>query len=137
MEIAKILNCSRSTYTYYETGKTTPSISVLKLLAKIYNVSLMELLMDESEAGQLRDSSRSDSFDHIKYIYDLSADERLLVGIFRSATPEEQEEILQRLRPDPLRREYCALWKQLPPQHSPVPADDHQAGWGPEKDVAC
>ena len=28
-------------------------------------------------------------------IYDLSADERLLVGIFRSATPEEQEEILQ------------------------------------------
>ena len=92
MEIAKILNCSRSTYTYYETGKTTPSISVLKLLAKIYNVSLMELLMDESEAGQLRDSSRSDSFDHIK---DLSADERLLVGIFRSATPEEQEEILQ------------------------------------------
>ena len=95
MEIAKILNCSRSTYTYYETGKTTPSISVLKLLAKIYNVSLMELLMDESEAGQLRDSSRSDSFDHIKYIYDLSADERLLVGIFRSATPEEQEEILQ------------------------------------------
>lgn len=56
MEIAKILNCSRSTYTYYETGKTTPSISVLKLLAKIYNVSLMELLMDESEAGQLRDS---------------------------------------------------------------------------------
>ena len=92
MEIAKILNCSRSTYTYYETGKTTPSISVLKLLAKIYNVSLMELLM---EAGQLRDSSRSDSFDHIKYIYDLSADERLLVGIFRSATPEEQEEILQ------------------------------------------
>ena len=95
MEIAKILNCSRSTYTYYETGKTTPSISVLKLLAKIYNVSLMELLMDESEAGQLRDSSRSDSFDHIKYIYDLSADERLPVGIFRSATPEEQEEILQ------------------------------------------
>ena len=95
MEIAKILNCSRSTYTYYETGKTTPSISVLKLLAKIYNVSLMELLMDESEAGQLRDSSRSDSFDHIKYIYDLSADERLLVGIFRSATPEGQGEILQ------------------------------------------
>ncbi len=43
----------------------------------------------------MRDSSRSDSFDHIKYIYDLSADERLLVGIFRSATPEEQEEILQ------------------------------------------
>ena len=93
--IANVLGIERSTYTYYETGKTTPSISVLKLLAKIYNVSLMELLMDESQAGQLRDSSRSDSFDHIKYIYDLSADERLLVGIFRSATPEEQEEILQ------------------------------------------
>ena len=94
-ELSQLLGMNRATYTYYETGKTTPSISVLKLLAKIYNVSLMELLMDESEAGQLRDSSRSDSFDHIKYIYDLSADERLLVGIFRSATPEEQEEILQ------------------------------------------
>lgn len=95
MEIAKILNCSRSTYTYYETGKTTPSISVLKLLAKIYNVSLMELLTDESEAGQFHDSGRSESFDHIKYIYDLSDDERLLVGVFRAASPEEQEKILQ------------------------------------------
>ena len=68
--------------------------------------------MDESEAGQLRDSSRSDSFDHIKYIYDLSADERLLVGIFRSATPEEQEEILQSAN------DICGLKKIKPPLSS-------------------
>lgn len=105
MEIAKILNCSRSTYTYYETGKTTPSISVLKLLAKIYNVSLMELLTDEAEAGQLRDSARSENFEHIKYIYDLSPDERLLVGLFRAASPEEQEQIFKRVN------EICGLKK--------------------------
>ena len=98
IEIAKILNCSRSTYTYYETGKTTPSISVLKLLAKIYNVSLVELLTDESEAGQLRDFSHSDSFDHIKYIYDLSPDERLLIGIFRAASPSQQDQILKKVK---------------------------------------
>ncbi|WP_195983706.1 helix-turn-helix transcriptional regulator [Clostridium sp. D33t1_170424_F3] len=94
LEIAKILNCSRSTYTYYETGKTTPSIAVLKTLAKVYNVSLLELLADEKESGELRDVNRPDSFDHIKYIYDLSPNERMLVGIFRAASPKEREQIL-------------------------------------------
>ena len=41
-QIADILNIDRSTYTYYETGKTSPDITVLAKLSKIFNVSIDE-----------------------------------------------------------------------------------------------
>ena len=37
-QVANTLNIDRSTYTYYETGKTTPSASTLLKLSKIFNV---------------------------------------------------------------------------------------------------
>ena len=43
-QIAEILGISRSTYTYYETGKANPRLSVLLFLCKIYNVSLDTLV---------------------------------------------------------------------------------------------
>lgn len=43
-EIADKLGLERSTYTFYETGKTMPSIVVLLKLAKIYNVPCSEFL---------------------------------------------------------------------------------------------
>lgn len=97
-DIANILNCSRSTYTYYETGKTTPSISVLKVLAHIYNVPLLDLLDDEERPKPLHDSGKRpykgpEPFDRIKYIYDLSPEERRLVGMYRTRSMQEKEEI--------------------------------------------
>ena len=37
-QVANALNIERSTYTYYETGKTTPSASMLLKISKIFNV---------------------------------------------------------------------------------------------------
>lgn len=48
-EIARVLGIKRSTYTYYETGKTEPSLSRLLLLSKIYNVSLDTLVGRDRE----------------------------------------------------------------------------------------
>lgn len=45
--LCRILNLTRSTYAYYETGKTLPSIMFLKELATFYKVTMEELL-DES-----------------------------------------------------------------------------------------
>lgn len=42
-EMAKLLNISRSTYTYYETGKSEPSYSNLRKLVDILNVDYNEL----------------------------------------------------------------------------------------------
>jgi len=42
--IAEILKIDRSTYAYYETGRTVPNILTLKILADFYEVSLDGLL---------------------------------------------------------------------------------------------
>lgn len=39
-DVADYLGIARSTYTYYETGKTSPSIYMLYELAKLYNVTI-------------------------------------------------------------------------------------------------
>ena len=43
-QIATQINLDRSTYTYYETGKTQPTIDTLIKLAKIFGVSIDFLL---------------------------------------------------------------------------------------------
>ena len=47
VQIAKILNIDRSTYSYYEIGKTTPDVTVLITLAKVFNIPIENLLSDE------------------------------------------------------------------------------------------
>lgn len=43
-QVAKQLNICRSTYAYYETGKTIPSIFQITHLTKIFSVPLMDLI---------------------------------------------------------------------------------------------
>ena len=48
-EIAAILNIDRSTYTYYEGGRTLPDIQTVARLAKMYGVTVDYLLSDSDE----------------------------------------------------------------------------------------
>lgn len=43
-QVADELEIDRSTYAYYETGKTTPSIFTLMKLAQLYQVSIDNIL---------------------------------------------------------------------------------------------
>jgi transcriptional regulator with XRE-family HTH domain len=96
-QIAKVLNVDRSTYAYYETGKTRPDVTTLMMLAKIYGVSLDALLEDESAPKAV--SERLPLTDYIpgkknsSHIYDLSSAEKELIGSFRTCTAEEQNHI--------------------------------------------
>ena len=45
-EIARQLHVDRSTYSYYEIGKTEPRISTLNILSRIFNVPLDVFLRD-------------------------------------------------------------------------------------------
>lgn len=46
-ELCQILDISRSTYAYYEVGRTLPTVMFLKELAKYYQITLDELLDEE------------------------------------------------------------------------------------------
>lgn len=101
-QIAKILNIDRSTYSYYEIGKTMPDISVLITLAKVFNIPINELLADESSPQAMTDVGLRLDYVHGKkntsHIYELSDREKELVGMFRTCTEEQQNSVLQALR---------------------------------------
>lgn len=67
-QIAKILNIDRSTYSYYEIGKTMPDVSALMILAKVFNISINELLEDESRPHSVADSGIRSDYVHGKKI---------------------------------------------------------------------
>lgn len=46
-DIANYLKIDRSTYAYYETGKTVPSIYTIQKIADFYGVTISDLLFDE------------------------------------------------------------------------------------------
>lgn len=59
--LANILGVERSTYTYYETGKTTPAIFDLMRLCRLYRISLDELCgysANSVDAMRLSDSGQ-------------------------------------------------------------------------------
>ena len=59
--LANILGVERSTYTYYETGKTTPVIFDLMRLCRLYRISLDELCgysANSADAMRLSDSGQ-------------------------------------------------------------------------------
>lgn len=97
-QIAKLLNIDRSTYAYYETGKTHPDIASLMVLTKIYNISFDEFLGDEAAPKAVSD--RHFVKDYVRgnknssHIYDLSPTEKDLVGAYRTCSEDEQKEML-------------------------------------------
>lgn len=98
-QIAKLLNIDRSTYAYYETGKTHPDVASLLLLSRMYNISLDELLEDEAAPKSVAD--RHFVKDYVRgnknssHIYDLSTQEKDLIGAYRACSEEERVEILE------------------------------------------
>jgi transcriptional regulator with XRE-family HTH domain len=98
VQIAKILNIDRSTYSYYEIGKTTPDISVLMTLAKVFNIPINDMLADEGTPEAVADSGSKSNFLYSKkntsHIYELSDNEKALVGAYRACNAEQQKDFL-------------------------------------------
>jgi len=101
-QIAKILNIDRSTYSYYEIGKTMPDVSALVILARVFNISINELLADESTPSSVADSGNKSIYIHGKknssHIYELTALEKELVGLFRACSDEQKVKLLSALK---------------------------------------
>jgi transcriptional regulator with XRE-family HTH domain len=98
-QIAKLLNIDRSTYAYYETGKTHPDVASLLILSRMYNISLDQLLDDETAPKSVSDRHFVKGYvrgnKNSSHIYDLSPQEKDLIGAYRSCSDEEREEIMR------------------------------------------
>ena len=101
-QVADALNLERSTYTYYETGKTTPDINTIVKLARIFNVSYIDIFEQEE-----RDQTRSfndyslyskDDLRNVVHIYELTKMEKVLISLYRLLPCEQQEKFINELK---------------------------------------
>ena len=104
-QVAAALNIDRSTYAYYELGKTTPSIQTILQLSKLFNVDFTELLASEKNSTELHDSNR----DPLR----LNAEELQLLFSFRLLTDEQRHQLLASMPKDLLSDPNCAAWKNI------------------------
>ena len=92
-QMADALNIDRSTYAYYETGKTNPSLGTLMKIKDILNVSLEDLLESEGKPKRFFDSV--DDIENFDKVYELNKKEKSLVSLYRSFSPDVQDKILE------------------------------------------
>jgi len=80
-QVADVLGLDRSTYAYYESGKTTPDIKSVNKLLKIFNISYYEL-MEEPDPTVVTvsdpDAEVEEEEEDALHIYDLSKIEKRL-----------------------------------------------------------
>ncbi|MDR1465108.1 MAG: helix-turn-helix domain-containing protein [Oscillospiraceae bacterium] len=98
-QLADFMHIDRSTYAYYETGRSKMEVELLIQLARFYQVSLPFILGQESPVSALADSGgESDAFQFMlegvaERFNELSRQERQLLMLFRSSG--KKKEILQ------------------------------------------
>ena len=99
-QVADALNIDRSTYTYYETAKTTPDINTIIKLAKIFNVTYSDILDDDiNSAARVSDVTKSSppakrNSKNSSLIYELTKTEKQLIIYYRLMDRDSQKEFL-------------------------------------------
>lgn len=99
MQVAEALNIDRSTYTYYETGKTVPDVKTIIKLSKIFNVSYQQILDDESVSSNTSNSVRDRNFT-LSEMSELTKQERLMIVAYRLLTADMKKKYLNKILAD-------------------------------------
>ena len=98
-QVADYLGVDRSTYAYYESGRTKINIDILIRLAHFFQVSLAMLVGEEPPVEVLNTTeSNLDTIlvnDSVARFSQLSREEQYLVILYRSGTPEQQLQVLE------------------------------------------
>lgn len=93
-QVADALNINRTTYTYYETGKTEPNINTLYKLIKLFDVSYNDILPSDNNCCSLKELYlKSDNA-----FYNLTMVEQNLILHFRLLSNEEKIQYLEQLK---------------------------------------
>ena len=97
-QVADRLKIERSTYTYYETGKTKPDINTLIKIAKVYNINYTQLLQgveQELEAAVAEIHSGPADEDSLKYrTHATTKYEVELLFVVRNLSPKQRKEVM-------------------------------------------
>lgn len=93
-QVADALSINRTTYTYYETGKTEPSIETLFKLIKIFGITYDDLLPTVSEENLEDIATKANAKEAI---YNLSKIEQQCLINMRAMEDDERNEILKKL----------------------------------------
>lgn len=99
-QVAKTLNIDRSSYTYYETGKTEPSIASLIKLSNLFKVSIEDLLGSEGVPQPLLKDSKlarrasGKSAENTSHIFDLDKQEKQILCYYRSMDKEKKRYVM-------------------------------------------
>lgn len=96
--IAKVLGIDRSTYTFYENGKTSPSIASLIKLSELYDCTVGYLLGVEENHTVLKLREGAVAAPYINPIAGLSKDEKLLIMCFRLVSEEKRDDAIEAVR---------------------------------------
>lgn len=100
-QVADVLGLDRSTYAYYESGKTTPDIKSVNKLLKIFNISYYELMDEDDPTDSNVNANEVQDDDEDKlHVYDLSKPEKRLVIYFRVLSPNQQKDLLKSISPE-------------------------------------
>ena len=97
-QVADRLKIERSTYTYYETGKTKPDINTLIKIAKVYGINYQKLLEgveEELEAAVAEIHSGPEDDETYKYrTHATTKYEVELLFVVRNLNPKQRKEVM-------------------------------------------
>lgn len=97
-QVADALNLDRSTYTYYEVGKTEPNHRTTIKLARIFEVSVQEIITGEmvpvsNDAKANMNMQRMQYNPYMRLEEEKPSAERSLITKYRSLSDEKREEL--------------------------------------------
>ena len=109
-QVAEALGIDRSTYAYYELGRTTPDLDKIDKLQRLYQVQYQDLIEydDEDNRIQLKDPGhesgpyKKNSYwktnpKNSDFFYQLNNDEQRLILNFRLLSKANQEVAIQQM----------------------------------------
>lgn len=89
-QVANALNIDRSTYSYYESGKTEPGFDILVKLSKIFGITLNDLAPQDDSGSEVNDSTSRGQHKAIpkknvkrEFLYNLTVDEQNVLLAYR------------------------------------------------------
>ena len=100
-QVADYLHLDRSSYAYYESGRTKINIDILMRLAKFFQISLAMLVGEELPAQQLESGTPEENLEtvlvnqSVSRFTQLSRDEQYLVILYRSGAPAQRLALLE------------------------------------------
>ena len=96
--LAQALGVERSTYAYYETGKTSPDPAMLCRLAAAFRLSVDRLLGNElPTVTQLHDNSLILEDEELLRLSNLTPEEKVLILQYRQLKTEHQKDIRKQI----------------------------------------